>query len=126
MDRNEKARVEARQNKERQDKLVAAVKEIEEGLPAMKDLLVLKKKDLNIITKTQEIVLKKPKKLSPEYEYEQDEQYIKLMEERQLVINDMLLLNKNQEIIDLEKKIAELEDTHEDYSNQIKFKGEMK
>lgn len=124
MDRNEKARNDLKMdmmNKERDEKMVAAIKEITKALPTLENLLKLKKEDLKLLYKIQEIVLSKPNKLEPDFEYEADTEYQKLVAERQIITNKLLFLQKENEIDKLKDEIKEMKEKMISYKAQVKF-----
>lgn len=124
MDRNEKARNDLKMdmmNKERDEKMVAAIKEITKALPTLESLLKLKKEDLKLLYKIQEIVLSKPNKLEPDFEYEADTEYQKLIAERQIITNKLLFLQKENEINKLKDEIKEMKEKMISYKAQVKF-----
>ena len=124
MDRNEKARNDLKMdmmNKERDEKMIAAIKEVTKALPTLKELLKLKKEDLKLLHKIQEIVLSKPNKIEPDFEYEADIEYQKLIAEKQIITNKLLFLQKENEITKLEDEIKDMTEKMVSYKAQVKY-----
>ena len=125
MDRNEKARKDMINNKaaqnERDDKMRDAIAEITRALPVLKEILKHKKADFEIHKKVQEIVLSKPNKITPDFEYEADIEYQKLMVERQLILNNLTTLEKQNDIDKLAATLKEHNETLVSYKAQLNF-----
>jgi hypothetical protein len=124
MDRNEKARQKLINNKAeanaRDEKMIAAIKETQEGLPGLKDMAKFKQLEFGVNKKIQDIVLSKPNRIEPMYEYESDIEYQKLIVEKQKIMNDTYVNEKSNEIRQLLNSIKD----HE--ANLISWKAQMK